>query len=89
VPKLRWAREINMSSFTYALLNKQWRVYSAPFKPGMNIVEVQTIDGTVVVPWDGFDALDVSKTDKETIVRHLVKVHNEYLSRQESERFGR
>jgi hypothetical protein len=72
-----------------SILDKHWRVYHAPLRPGMNkIIEVNCKDGEPVIPWPGFDAMYISKTARLALARYIVRLHNEELNRTVNARWG-
>lgn len=64
------------------IINKQWKVYRAPLRPGLIstvVMEIQTIDGETVIPWSGFD--DLMIRGKRDIAARIVRLHNAELKR--------
>lgn len=70
-----------MSIGYQGLLAKRWRVYNQRLRSQFQgrIIEIQTICGETVVNWQGFDALDLSKTERMDIARAIVRGHNSLL----------
>jgi len=70
--------------------DQYWRVYRGILRPApfdTPIIEIQTKSGRcIVIPWTGFDAMPCSKTEKLAIARHIVRLHNEELNRQNNAR---
>ena len=70
-----------MSIAYQGILAKRWKVYNKRFRPQFagRIIEIQTEEGQTVIPWTGFDALDLSKTERMDIARAIVRDHNSSL----------
>lgn len=58
---------------------RPWSVYNKPLRPQMSktkIIEIQDRDGNAVIPWAGFDDIDVK--NRLAIARFIVEVVNGY-----------
>lgn len=56
---------------------RPWRVYHAPLRPQLSktkIIEIHDRDGNAVIPWSGFD--DINVKNRLGIARHIVKLIN-------------